>query len=307
MSADSPPVQGRTIEVIINAHSGTARKSGVLDRLDQLFESPHATVRFHRVRKGADIATLARKAAEGDSEVVVAAGGDGTISGVASALVGTDKSLGVLPLGTFNFFSQRLGIPLDLEEAARTILEGRATEVNVGEVNERIFLNKSSVGLYPLAVRHRERMYRQYGRNRLVALISGCLALLRHDRVMTIGISTEKEERTFRSRFVFVCNNPQELDYYQIRGRHCLDQDRLAVYLPEPLSPFQMLRLGLRMFFRGLKDAEGYDALCAREMRLETRRPRLPVSIDGEVEMMTTPLIYRMRPGALRVLVPAGS
>ncbi len=305
MSTEPPLAGTRKIEAIVNAGSGAVQREDLLGSIEKLLGSPGANVRMTIARQGAEIPDLARKAAEGDAEVVLAAGGDGTISSIASALVGSGKILGVLPLGTFNFFSKRLGIPLDLDLAFRTVLEGRVAEVNVGEVNGRIFLNKSSVGLYPLALRHRERVYRRFGRNRLVGLISGGLAMLRRGHVMKIHVTTEAEERHFRSRFVFVCNNPQELEYFNIRGRECLDDDKLAVYLPEPLHPLRMIGMGMRLLFHRMEGASGYDALCAREMRLNMRRPRVPVSVDGEVEMFDTPLHYRMRAKALRVMVPA--
>ena len=109
---------------------------------------------------------MAEEAARSDAEVIVAAGGDGTIDGIASVLADTGKILGVLPLGTFNLFANRLNIPLDLEAALHTAVNGRVAEINVGEVNGRVFLSRSSVGLYPFALRHREEMFRRFGRSR---------------------------------------------------------------------------------------------------------------------------------------------
>lgn len=304
MSTEPPPTGVRKIEAIINAGSGTMQQKGMLEKITHLLQSSGTNIRLTVARSGSDLEELARAAAISDADVVVAAGGDGTISGIASQLIDSGKLLGVLPLGTFNFFAKRLSIPLDLDQALLTITEGRVAEVNVGEVNGRIFLNKSSVGLYPLSVRYREKAYRRFGRNKLVALAAGCVALLRRGRVMKISVTTEAETRVFHSRLAFVCNNPQELERFNLRGRECLEQDKLAVYLPEPLSPIRTLALGVRMACRRLEQAPGYDALCAREMRLDTKRARLPVSVDGEVEMMVPPLYYRARARALRVIVP---
>src|SRR3954447_19100943 len=81
-----------------------------------------------------DIATLAREAARAGDPIIVAAGGDGTIGTVAAALVGSEKILGVLPVGTLNHFAKDLNIPFDLENAVRTIAEGETAAVDVGEV-----------------------------------------------------------------------------------------------------------------------------------------------------------------------------
>jgi len=290
--------------VILNRGAGHHRDE-TQTQITELFQSHGVTARLLVARDGSEIASLAKEAAGSDAEVVVAAGGDGTIDGIASALAGTGKILGVLPLGTFNLFAKRLGIPLDLKASVRTAVTGRITEINVGEVNDRIFLSRSSIGLYPLALRHREQMFRRFGRSRLIALLSGATVLLRWGNIMTIRLTIGNKEQLFRSRFVFVCNNPEELDYFHLRGRECIGLDNLAIYLPRPLSPTGILRLGFRMLQRRAEETQDFDILCAREARLEIEPSRVPVSLDGEVEMMPTPLLYRLRLSALRVRVPA--
>ena len=269
-----------------------------------VFQSQNIAIRILVARHGGEIAALAQEAARSDSEIIVAAGGDGTIDAIAAALTGTGKILGVLPLGTFNLFAKRLNIPLELTPAVQIILNGRTAEINVGEVNGRTFLSRSSVGLYPLALRHREKMFRRFGRSRLIALLSGATALMRWGNVMTIRLTTACGERLFRTRFVFVCNNPEELDYFRLRGRECIDGHSLAIYLPKPLSPTGILRLGFRMLRRRAEETHDFEMVCAREARLEIEPSLVPVSLDGEVEMMQAPLQYRLRVGALRVRVP---
>ena len=250
------------------------------------------------------MAALAEEAAQSNVEVVVGAGGDGTIDAIASTLAGTGKILAVLPLGTFNLFARRLGIPLDLEAAVRTAVQGQITTINAGEVNGRSFLSRSSVGLYPLALRHREKMFRRFGRSRLIALLSGATALLRWGNVMTIRLTNGTENRLFRTRFVFACNNPEELDYFHLRGRQCIDTGNLAFYVPKPLTPGGILRLGLRLLARKTEENRDFEMVCARELHLEIEPSSVPVSLDGEVEMMEAPLRYRLLIGALRVRVP---
>lgn len=274
-------------------------------QIEKFFRSRGVGARMLVARDGGEIARLGAEAARSDAEVIVAAGGDGTIDAVASVLAGSGKILGVLPLGTFNLFAKRLSIPLDLEAALHTAVNGRVAEINVGEVNGRIFTSRSSVGLYPLALRHREEMFRRFGRSRFVALLSGATALVRWGNIMTIRLTTESGEHLFRSRFVFVCNNPEELDYFRLRGRECIEAGNLAIYVPRPLTPGGILRLGFRLLTREAEETEDFDVICARELRLEIEPACVPVSLDGEVEMMDVPLHYRLRKGALRVRVPA--
>ena len=93
--------------------------------------------------RGKDIPDIVRRALETSSafDAVVVGGGDGSVNAAASALAGTEIPLGVLPLGTFNHFAKDLGIPAALEDAARIVAEGHVTDVDLGEVNGRIFVN----------------------------------------------------------------------------------------------------------------------------------------------------------------------
>ena len=290
--------------VIINRGAGHHQEE-TQAQIEKLFQSRGIAARVLVARHAGEIAHLAEAAARSDAEVVVAAGGDGTIDGIASVLAGTGKILGVLPLGTFNLFAKRLNIPLDLEAAVQTALSGRVAKINVGEVNGGVFLSRSGVGLYPLALRQREKMYRRFGRSRFIALLGGATALLRWGNVMTIRLTTETGEHLFRTRFVFVCNNPEELDYFHLRGRECIDADKFAVYVPKPLSPAGILRLGFRVLARQAQETQDFEWLCARELLLEIEPSTVPVSLDGDVKMIRAPLHYRLRLGALRVRVPA--
>jgi diacylglycerol kinase family enzyme len=164
--------------VIISRGAGHGH-AGTQARILDLFRENRAEVKLLVARDGAEMAGLAKEAAESDAEIVVGAGGDGTIDSISSVLAGTGKTLAVLPLGTFNLFAKRLGIPMNLESAVHTAVHGRPTAINAAEVNGRTFLSRSSLGLYPLALRHREQMFRRFGRSRFIALVSGASALLR--------------------------------------------------------------------------------------------------------------------------------
>lgn len=290
--------------MILNRGAGRHRDETEA-QIKKFFQKRGIAARLFIARHGGEIAQFAEEAASSDAEVIVAAGGDGTIDGIATVLADTGKILGVVPLGTFNLFANRLNIPLDLEAALHTAVNGSVAEINVGEVNGRVFLSRSSIGLYPLALRHREEMFRRFGRSRFVALLSGATALVRWGNVMTIRLTTESGAHLFRSRFVFVCNNPEELHYFNLPGRECIDADQFAVYVPKPLAMPGMLRLGFRMLRRQAQESRDFDIFCSREVVLEIEPSRIPVSLDGEVEIMKSPLHYRLRLDALRTRVPA--
>ena len=199
-----------------------------------------------------------------------------------------------------------MGIPLDIESAVHTVFTGQATAINVGEVNGSVFLNNSSIGRYPLLMHQRNDAYRRFGRSRIVAFLSIGIALLRRGHVMTVRMQADDgAERVCRSEFIFVCNNHDQLELYKIRGHECLEAGALAVLVSDPLGRMQLMKLGLQTLFRQLDHAKGYEAFCARVLRIETHRRHVKILIDGESKIMGAPLHYRVRPGALRVIVPA--
>lgn len=294
----------RMVEVIINAGSGTSGKEDAPERLAELFGASGIEVRVSLARSGDELLELAALAARSEAATIVAGGGDGTICGVASVLVDTDKTLGILPLGTFNHFAKDLGIPLDIEGAAQTIIAGHAIQIDVGEVNERIFINNSSLGLYPSIVHHREQKQR-LGHRKWPALIWAAFTVLRRYPFMDVRLNANGKEFSSRTPFVFVGNNEYEMESFNIGGRACLDAGRLSLYFSHRTGRLGLLRLALRAFLKRLPQGEEFVAMCTSEVSIETRRKRVHVSTDGEVTIMQPPLRYRIRPGALRVIVPA--
>src|SRR5947209_2277513 len=291
--------------VIINASSGVGDKERVREQLSDAFASEGVKARITLAQTGEEIVNLARRAVEENCQPVIAGGGDGTINAVASVLVDTDRTLGVLPLGTLNHFARDLKIPLDVESAARVCLEGRETRVDVGDVKGRMFLNNSSLGLYPNIVRHREKQQERLGRGKWPAFVWATLAMLKRYPFLNVRLSTDDKRLIRRTPFVFIGNNEYRMESLQIGGRSCLDKGELSLYVAHHTGRLGLLRLAFCALFGGLRDEKDFDAMCTKEVWVETRHPkRLRVATDGEVTVMTTPLHYRTRPDALRVLVP---
>src|ERR1044071_1561780 len=118
-----------TTKVIINAASGFGAQADVSQKLSDVFADSGLEVDVSLARTGAEVDELASAAAKGKWTTIVAGGGDGTINAVASAIVDTDKVLGVLPLGTLNHFARDLKLPGDLTEAVRVIASGRVAAI----------------------------------------------------------------------------------------------------------------------------------------------------------------------------------
>jgi diacylglycerol kinase family enzyme len=239
--------------------------------------------------------------------MVVAGGGDGTINAVASVVVDSGVPFGVLPLGTLNHFAKDLNIPLELDAAIANLASGVRTKVDVGEVNGTIFLNNSSLGLYPDIVRDREKQQRRLGRGKWLAFCWATMAALRRYPFLDVRLTLNGQHMTRRTPFVFIGNNEYLMQGLNIGERERLDRGHLSLYVAQRPGRLGLVRLAFHALFGRLKQQKDFDVLTARELDIETHHTRLRVATDGEVTVMAPPLRYRIRAAALTVVVPAAS
>ena len=245
---------------------------------------------------------LAREAVRDGARLVVAGGGDGTISAVANALAGSDTALGILPLGTLNHFAKDLGIPLALDAAVANAIRGRAREVDLGEVNGRVFVNNSSIGFYPQVVRQREALQEE-GHGKWVAFAQALLATVRRSKSLRVRLRFGGPVLNIKADFVFIGNNEYELAAPRLGARARLDGGVLWISYVSHMGRFRALAAAARAIV-GMEKPRPPLAFTTGELRIETRRKVLDVALDGEVLRMATPLVYRSRPRSLRVIVP---
>jgi diacylglycerol kinase family enzyme len=294
------------ISVVLNDSSGTGDCAAQAKQLEGIFAEAGREARVKVARGGDQIRSFIESAVAEGCEVLVAGGGDGTINTAASVLVDRNVPLGVLPLGTLNHFAKDLGIPLELEDAARVVLEGTECRVDVGEVNGRVFVNNSSLGVYPAIVRLRER-YQATGRGKWVAALWASLVVLRRNPFMGVRIIVDGQSTVRRTPFVFIGNNEYRMAGLNAASREKLVGKHIAVYLLNADRRVGLLRLAWQVLTKGVDEVKELDLLTVEEATIETRRSRLQVALDGEVAILASPLKYRVRPAALRVCVPAGS
>jgi diacylglycerol kinase family enzyme len=292
------------IAAVLNAASGSGDGETAATRLREIFDSAGREVRITVARSGSELRSAAERAVEEGCSALVAGGGDGTINTCASVVVGRKTALGVLPMGTLNHFAKDLGIPLELDAAARVILDGLVCQVDVGEVNGRIFLNNSSLGVYPAIVRLRER-YQATGWGKWVAALWAGLTVLRRNPFMGVRIIIEDEAIVRRTPFVLLGNNEYRMAGLQAGARDSLATGRLALYVLNAERRRGLLQLAWQVIRKGVDQAKELDLLTVDGAIIETRRSRLQVALDGEVVTLESPLDYRIKPAALRLLVPA--
>jgi diacylglycerol kinase family enzyme len=291
-------------KILINATARTGVDDAILNRLRGIFADHGSTAEVVFAASTEELSSLAKAATEDVYDLVVAGGGDGTANLVASALVDTDKCFGVLPLGTFNHFAKDLHLPLDFEEAVLNLLTGARVRVDVGEVNGHIFLNNSSLGLYPTLVREREKRQR-LGKGKWPAFVWAALTALRRYPFIDVRLSVDDKILARRTPFVFVGNNEYVMERLDIGRRERLDAGVLSVYITNRTGRIGLARLAIRALFGRLRNDKDFLALKTREITISPRSNRARVAFDGEVDILKAPLEYRIRPRALTVIVPS--
>ncbi|MFP5329675.1 MAG: diacylglycerol/lipid kinase family protein [Alphaproteobacteria bacterium] len=253
---------------------------------------------------GGDLAKAAEEAVKAGAELVVAGGGDGTISAVAGALAGTKAKLGILPLGTLNHFARDLGIPLDLDKAARLIATGKSRSVDVAEVNGRVFINNSAIGLYPLMVIDREAQESRLGRSKRWAMLVASARTLVRFSSERLTLTVNDLKARVQTPLLFVGNNLYRLEMPGAGTRERLDRGELFVLVLRRKSRFGFCIASLRALIGRTRSEDAVRIENVSALRVDSSRSRLAVSLDGETAHLKTPLDYRLRPKALKVIAP---
>jgi diacylglycerol kinase family enzyme len=303
----APEEIAESIPVVLNRSSGGTSGDEIPTRIRKALRAAGVEPDVRAAAGGEELVAVAREAVAGRAPIVVVAGGDGSVGSVASVVAGSGKALGILPLGTLNHFAKDLHIPLDLEAAAHNVVEGAPSQVDVGEVNGRIFVNNSSLGLYPRIVRRREESRQNLGWGKWPAFVWATLHTLHRHRPIDVALSIDGGEIRRQTPFVFVGNNFYEMEGFNVGTRARLDRGELSVYLAPDARPLDLLVFAFRALLHRLRGVSRFEVLRTTELTIQARTDPVRVATDGELAMLRTPLKYRVRPGALHVVVPRES
>lgn len=302
------PAKPRRVVVLVNSSSGTVNGKDEIMRsqMREAFAARDIAADL-RFLPGNLMESAAREACDkaktGDIDAVIVSGGDGTIRTVAGIVAGCGIPLGVVPGGTFNHFAKDLGLPLDVDAAVDVIAAGHMRAIDAAEVNGRVFINNSSVGIYPYLVIDRERRRRR-GLPKMLAMAWSITRAIRNLPLRRLSITAEGWSERLRSPCVFIGNNEYNMQGRQTGTRNKLDDGKLYLLVARQTGVWPLLLLALRIVFGRLDQAEDLRVSSVEAVTITSRRRRLLVASDGEVERMRTPLHYRIRPGALRVFAP---
>lgn len=304
--------------MVMNTGSGSQDAQEVQDTIARVMQEANRRHELITVDQGSGLIPAAKKAlaqAREHGGIVVAVGGDGTLNAVSQVVLGSGVPFGILPQGTFNYFGRRYGISQETGIAARCLVDAKIQPVNVGLLNDKVFLVNASLGLYPQLLEDREAFKQRFGRNRMVALWAAIVTLFKAHQQLKVQIdiddkqergSHEKDrQRTLRTPTIVVDNNALQLEHIGLDQTEELANNHLVAITSKPLSTLELYGLLLRGLLSRLGEDKHVISFGFRSMtvRLTGRRKRIKVAMDGEVSYMYSPLVFKVAEHQLPLLV----
>jgi diacylglycerol kinase family enzyme len=293
--------------VILNDRAGMGRRkrsSRSPDHLRQVFHRAGRDVRLLSIHPRHLDEVLQKLVGDGEKYILVG-GGDGTANTVANALAHTDTAFGLLPFGTVNYFARSINTPMEPDKAILSLLAGKVIRIDTGEVNGRLFLNQSSIGVYPDVLAKRNYYQQAVGMRKFTAMAYAWLQVLRHLPRQRISMQFYQERRMVTTPFLFVANNRFDKGPWSLFRRNDLAGGRLHVFYTEEMMDFTaVLRMFLQLLPGHLRDVPILKNFMVETLNIQGRRRHIRVAMDGEIRQMRFPLQYRINPNSLNLILP---
>lgn len=256
------------------------------------------------VSPGVDVRAVVRESLEAGTRTFVVAGGDGTVHHVAQALVGTEGILGVVPVGSVNHLARDLELPVgDWRAAFEIAVRGAVRQIDVGRVNGLYFINSVMLGIYPTLSAYRER-YRSV-HNRWAAYFQAARLALHHFPHVTLVVELDGRVETFRTQMFVVAVNSYDLEQVGlVAPKTTFNDGRVSIYTLSFMSRLQFVRAAAKYFRGRIGEVPGFRRTRTTQLRVDTGRRRLRISLDGELMDVETPLQIAAVPASLLVRAP---
>jgi diacylglycerol kinase (ATP) len=293
----------KKIWLLVNPNAGQRRTRRIVAAAEKYFRAPAWRLAVTVLSGPGEAARLAAQAAQRAFYAVLVAGGDGTVNEVATALAGKKCALGVIPGGTGNGFARALKLPLRPEEACEALSRGRLRQIDLGGAGKgRAFVSTCGVGFDAWAAGRANEL-------RWVNRVSGFLRYLSASllsafefRPLNLKVTVDGLAIEGRCLLAVVSNGDQYGFGVSVAPGALLDDGWLDVVLVPPMNLAKLAFNGFRAW-QG-RALFGVRRLKGKSIVIESLEAReLPVHLDGE-SAGTTPLKLRIRPKALKILLP---
>jgi diacylglycerol kinase family enzyme len=281
----------RRFHLVLNVNSGTVQALGVTsDTLKAMFAEQGLEVTID-ADPDTELSDRIRRAIEGDADTIIAAGGDGTVTALATAIVHSDKNLAILPLGTANLLARDLGMPLDLREAIGALRDMEPLAIDVSDVIPELAAGREYI--------------RGQGVGAKIGFMRYFFRRISRARRLALEISTgDGQSRVERVQAIAVASKAYDEGLGRFFHRDKLDTGLLTIYVLHHLRVADVFRLATGMLAGHWRDYDALSISTARTVTIRSKKPRLQLMIDGEVQSMEAPLHFKIYPRALSVLAP---
>jgi len=301
---------GMRFAAVLNREGGTLRTTdldALAERMRGMLEARGHRLEIDTVGGGEISVALAEVAGRRDVDVVLAGGGDGTISTAAAALVGSGKALAVLPAGTMNLFARGLGIPTALDAALASFADADVMAVDVATANGRIFVHQFSIGMHARMVRLRDRMEFGSRFGKMRASVQAAWRTINSPRAMQVAMTIGEADMTARTTGIGVTNNlfgEGHLPYADNPAGWVL-----GIYVMVARERGEFARLLFDVARGRWRDSAHVEVHQSNRVVLNIRSgiARLGAVMDGELVPLERRTTIESLPGALKVLVPSGA
>jgi diacylglycerol kinase family enzyme len=292
------------IQLLINRGSGAAAGEGLAAKLETACREARLAAEI-RMLAGAQIADAVE--AHADRAIIAIGGGDGSVRSAASTLLrlNSKAALAIIPLGTHNHLARQLAIPLDIPGALEVLARGHRQRIDVGQVNESIFLNNASIGIYPELVQSRDEERRRHSIPKWMANILAARAVMHRLRHHRLRVEANGRAQVIRTPLLFVGNNVYSLEAGHIGQRAAMNQGKLSLFALATNGRLSALWFAARSLFGRANLQEDFAAVeITSDVIVSAHAGSIRVALDGEVERLRSPLRFVSLPVALSVITP---
>jgi YegS/Rv2252/BmrU family lipid kinase len=291
--------------LILNSSAGMfSDNQNLLKDIQNLFRKNNIDIELFDLQKN-DLSSLSDKTNSYSHKIIIAAGGDGTIRSAAEIAIRENLTFGILPLGTLNHFAKDLNIPIDISESIEVIKRKNTITVDAAKANGKIFLNNTSIGLYPKVVKHREAQMEALGRNKWKAMLFALVSMFKRFPLFKIELTVNGKILNRTSPVIFIGNNKYEMDLFRLGTRRSIQKGKLSLYIVNCKTRVRFIFLLLNILFNRLKADEDFESYETRSLKIFTGRKKIQAALDGEVIKFDNSIEFEILPAALNVIVPA--
>lgn len=297
------------IAIIFNKNAGSFRELSADPQtlIDDILLHNNATASpiVVKVVESREISSTVEQLISEHYDIVAAAGGDGTINSIATLLKDSEISLGVVPMGTYNHLAKDANIPLNFESAILNLINGTITKIDYGTVNDKVFLNNSSLGHYPISVVERDKVTI---RGKFHKKLQMALSLLKTTiKFPLLDIQTDKHKHSepIKTPFIFIGNNHYSISPSVMGQRKGIMDGKLSAYMSTCTNVPCVITLIWLMLTNTLSLSKKFQSVYFTEATISAKKEMISVAIDGEVYELSTPLHYKIHPQSLKVILPS--